>query len=41
MVNDKLLYIGDSINGMTVKTIGKKTVTLEYNGVSVELKMGE
>ncbi|MBL7214147.1 MAG: hypothetical protein ISS71_00550 [Phycisphaerae bacterium] len=41
MVNDKLLYTGDSINGMTVKTIGEKTVELEYNGVFVELKMSE
>lgn len=41
MVNDKLLYTGDSINGMTVKTIDEKSVTLEYNGVNVELKMSE
>jgi preprotein translocase subunit SecG len=41
MLNDKLLYVGESINGMTVKTIGEKTVTLEYNSVLIELKMGE
>ena len=41
MVNDKLLYVGDSIDGMTVKSIDKKSVSLEYNGVSVELKMSE
>jgi len=41
MINDKLLYAGDSINDMTVKSIGKKSVFLEYNGVPVELKMSE
>lgn len=41
MINDKLLYLGDSINELTVKTIGEKTVALEYNGVLVELKMTE
>lgn len=41
MINDKLLYEGGRISGMTVKTIGEKTVTLEYNGVHVELKMSE
>lgn len=41
MIDDKLLYVGDSINGMTVKNIGKKTVTLEYNGVLIDLKMTE
>lgn len=41
MIDDKLLYAGDTINGMTVKTIGIKTVTLEYNSILVELKMSE
>lgn len=41
MINEKLLYAGDSINGMTVKEIGPKTVTLDYHGVLVELKMSE
>lgn len=41
MINEKLLYTGDSINGMTVKEIGPKTVTLDYHGVLVELKMSE
>ena len=41
MVNDKLLYEGNSINEMIVKTIKKKSVVFEYNGVPVELKMSE
>lgn len=41
MINDKLLYVGDSFNEMTVKTIGQNTVTLDYNGVLVELKISE
>ena len=41
MINDKLLYVGDSTDGMTVQSIGEKSVSLEYNGVSVELKMSE
>lgn len=41
MINDKVLYQGDSLEGMTVKEIHEKTVTLEYNGIVVELKMSE
>ncbi len=41
MVNTKLLYEGDSIDEMVVKTINKKSVIFEYNGVPVELKMSE
>ncbi len=41
MINDKLLYQGDSLDGMTVKEIGEKTVTLECNGITVEIKMSE
>jgi preprotein translocase subunit SecG len=41
MINEKLLYTGDSINGMTVKEIDTKTVTLDYHGVLVQLKMSE
>ena len=41
MINDKLLYTGDSINQMKVKTIDEKTVTLDYNGVLVQLKISE
>ena len=39
MIDDKVLYEGDTIRGMTVKTIGKKKVVLEYKGMPVELKM--
>ncbi len=41
MINEKLLYVGDSINELTVNQIGEKTVTLEFKGVYVELKMTE
>jgi preprotein translocase subunit SecG len=41
MINDKLLYVGDSINEMTVKTIGENIVNLDYNGVPVQLKISE
>ncbi|MBC8378117.1 MAG: hypothetical protein H8E62_02995 [Planctomycetes bacterium] len=41
MINDKLLYQGDSLDGMTVKEIGEKTVTMESNGITVEIKMSE
>lgn len=41
MVNDKLLYAGDTINGMTVKAVGEKMITLDYNGILIELKMSE
>ena len=39
MIDDKVLYQGDTYRNMTVKTIGQKTVTLEYNGIDIELKM--
>jgi hypothetical protein len=39
MVNDKVLRLGDKINGFTVKKIEAHTVTIERDGVSVELKM--
>ena len=39
MIDDKVLYQGDAYRNMTVKTIGQKTVTLEYNGIDIELKM--
>ncbi len=41
MINNKLLYIGDEISGLTVKSINKKTVVLDYSGISIELKMSE
>jgi hypothetical protein len=39
MVDDKVLYKGDTYRSMTVKSITKKCVTLEYKGLDVELKM--
>ena len=39
MIDDKVLYQGDSYKNMTVKLITKKTVTLEYKGIDIELKM--
>ncbi|MEN6309133.1 MAG: hypothetical protein ABFD91_15410 [Anaerohalosphaeraceae bacterium] len=39
MINDKVLYTGDEINGFKVSEIGKQTVTLERDGARVELKM--
>jgi preprotein translocase subunit SecG len=41
MINDRVLYAGDEINGLTVKSINKKSVVLELEGVCVELKMDE
>ena len=41
MINNKLLYAGDVVSDLTVKTINKKSVMLDYNGVSIELKMSE
>ena len=39
MIDDKVLYQGDTYRNMTVKSITKKSVTLEYKGIDVELKM--
>lgn len=39
MIDDKVLYEGDTYKGMTVKSITDKTVTLEYKGIPIELKM--
>jgi len=39
MIDDKVLYQGDTYRSMTVKSITEKTVTLEYKGTHVELKM--
>ena len=41
MINDKVLYEGEKLDGMTIRKIGKKTVFLERDGVSVELAMNE
>lgn len=39
MINDTVVYQGDTIGNFTVKQINKETVTIECDGVSVELKM--
>jgi len=39
MIDDKVLYQGDTYRDMTVQSIAEKTVTLEYKGIPVELKM--
>lgn len=39
MINDEVLYEGDTIQGMTVKRIQGKRVTLEYQGMPIDLKM--
>ena len=39
MIDDKVLYQGDTYRNMTVKSITEKGVTLEYKGTDVELKM--
>jgi len=39
MVDDKVLYQGDTYKKMTVTSITENTVTLDYQGIPVELKM--
>lgn len=39
MIDEKVLYQGDTYKNMTVKSIDKKIVTLEYKGTIVELKI--
>lgn len=39
MIDDKVLYVGDTYKEMTVTSIMDKTVTLEYKGIPIELKM--
>ena len=39
MIDDKVLYQGDTYKEMTVKSIEDNTVTLEYKGTPIELKM--
>lgn len=39
MIDDKVLYQGDTYKNMIVKSIEGKVVTLEYKGRNVELKM--
>jgi preprotein translocase subunit SecG len=39
MIDDNVLYQGDTYRNMTVKSITEKVVTLEYKGSHVELKM--
>ncbi|HDS85542.1 MAG TPA: hypothetical protein ENN97_10160 [Phycisphaerales bacterium] len=41
MINDKILYVGDEINDLTVSHIGANTVDLTYEGLSIQLKMDE
>jgi hypothetical protein len=39
MINDTVVYQGDKVGDFTVKQIGQESVTIERDGVSVELKM--
>ncbi|MHC5183209.1 MAG: hypothetical protein ACYSPI_02900, partial [Planctomycetota bacterium] len=39
MIDDKVLYQGDTYKDMTVQSIGDKKVTLDYKGIPIELKM--
>lgn len=41
MINDKVLYVGDSINGLTIKSIDNKIVGLELDGITIQMKMDE
>ncbi|MBE0535670.1 MAG: hypothetical protein IH624_08365 [Phycisphaerae bacterium] len=41
MINDKVLYVGDSINGFTVTQITPRFVELKCDGIGVILKMSE
>jgi preprotein translocase subunit SecG len=41
MINDKVAYVGDKINGLTVTKIADKAVTLELEGIGVQLKIEE
>jgi hypothetical protein len=40
MINDKVLYVGDEINGLTV-SIENKIVTLGLENINIQLKMDE
>lgn len=39
MINDKVLFTGDVIGGFTVKKISNGSVVLEFEDITVELKM--
>jgi len=41
MIDDKILYVGDSIKGFNVRQIGHNFVTLESEGVEIVLKLLE
>jgi hypothetical protein len=41
MINDTVLYVGDTIEGFTIRAIESQRVLLEQDGVQVELKMQE
>ena len=39
MINDKVLYTGDTIDGFVVKEIRTNSVLVEQNGIQAELKI--
>lgn len=39
MINDKVLYENDNINGLKVRSISENVVTLDFQGIPVQLKM--
>jgi hypothetical protein len=39
MINDKLLHLGDKIEGFSVREIRAASVIVEQNGIKVELKL--
>jgi len=41
MIDDKVLYVGDTYRDMTVTAIDEKTVTLTYKDVPIELKLDQ
>ena len=41
MINDKLLYVGDSVSGFVVRKIGKGHVVLAADEMEVVLRIGE
>ena len=41
MIGDKILYVGDTIDGMVVNQIGKNAVELKSNNQSVILRMSQ
>jgi hypothetical protein len=41
MIDDKILYKGDTIRDFKVVEVGDTSVKLESNGVDIELKLSE